>query len=255
MGKQPSTILGSQPKTEAGETIDSYTKLASMLSDYPAHRPPYIGDPGKLTDAQCDDNLADLRAQTAQRLQILSSFLLQHRIDITAAVNGDTNAPNIFTQIHNWLLQWLPQRPMDMVSGDKEPNHPRAKFMASDRSGSEIYLSLFSDLALLEGEAIRITDPRFNWEVYHAPKGVYVCTEEEPDDPPFLASELKDERHICLVRPSDDPEYWPTILNLQVIMRGQCHAMMSPMGYFDHPYGSSFNNALNRRFDKPVATV
>jgi hypothetical protein len=249
-GKSAKSQLSAAPNSP-----DSYTQLAILLADYPAHRPPHIGDPLKMTDAQCDENLADLLAQRDNRLQTLSSFFRRQDIDISAAMNGGSQAVSEFAVINRWLLSWMPKRSMDIVSGDRETNYPRDKFMASDRSGAEIYLSLFSDLALLQGEAIRAVDPRFNWEVYRAPKGLYVSSEEEPEEASFLASEITDERHICLVRPSDDPDYWPTVLNLYIITISECHAMMSPMGYCGHQYGEPFNNALNKRFDQPKSGV
>jgi hypothetical protein len=249
--KKPKGMLGSVAKIMGARPIDSYAQLAQLLADYPAHRPPHTGDPLHLSNIQCDENLADLLAQRCHRLNVLGDFLLAHGIDISPALQANASAPDTFAAIHQWLLAWLPKRPFDPVRGDNERNRPRDKFMASDRSGEEIYLSFFADLSLLLGEAIGKSDPRFQWHVFRAPDGEFLCSEEEPDEPPIPADDFPDQRHICLVKPSGDPEYWPTILNLHMIVQFQCHAMMGPMTYIDHPYGHSYNDALNRRFDRP----
>jgi hypothetical protein len=250
-GKKPKGLLGAKPKSQATEPTDSYAELAKLLVNYPAHRLPHIGNPLHLSDAQCDANLADLLTQRDHRLKTLSAFFAAQGIDIQPILQGDTQASETFATINNWLLSWLPKRPFDPVSGDKEPNAPYEQFMASDRSGDEIYLSFFSDLAVLLGEAIRKIDPRFDWQVYRAPTGLLVSSEEESGEPPMPANELRDERHICLVKPSDDPDYWPTILNLHVNIQYTCHTMMNPMGFFDHPIGQGYTDALSRRFDRP----
>jgi hypothetical protein len=250
-GKKPKGLLGAKPISQVAEPTDSYAELAKLLANYPAHRPPHIGNPLRLSDVQCDANLADLLAQRVHRLKTLSAFFAVQGIDIQPILLGKAHASETFLIINNWLLSWLPKRPFDPVSGDKEPNVPRDKFMASDRSGNDIYLSFFSDLALLLGEVIRKIDPRFDWQVYRAPTGLLVHSEEEPGEAPFPANELMDERHICLVKCSDDPDYWPTILNVHANVQSTCHAMMNPMGFFDHPIGQSYTDALNRRFDRP----
>lgn len=232
-------------------SADAYAMLARMLRDYPADPPPHPGDPLKLSNAQCDENLRHLLAQRASRLQIVTAFLARHQLDAAKALAGGAEAEAAFAAIDAWLGTWLPKRPFNMVSGDKERIWPREASLASDRSGKDIYLSFFADLALLEGEAIRACDPGFNWEVNRRPEEIDLIPDDEPDAPPGVPSDHADYRHICLVRPSNLPDYWPTMLNLHLVARYQCHAKMSPMTYIDQPYGISFRNAFHRRYDIP----
>jgi hypothetical protein len=252
LGKSSKSVSGPKPDTDSVEAADCYVRLAALLAGYPSHIPVHVGNPLRLSDRQCDENLADLLTQRDDRLQVLLMFLAQQGLDVDAVLEGGTQAAEVFAHINDWLLSWLPKRAFDPVSGDRNPNRPAEKFMASTRSGDDIYLSFISDLALLEGEAIRSTDPRFTWQVYLAPKGLYLWSEEEPEEPGILASESVDERHICLVKQSGDPNYWPTILNVHSLTQACCHSMMSPMGFSGHRFGINYQHALLRQFDQPA---
>ncbi|MGL5837265.1 MAG: hypothetical protein ACRCY3_02045 [Sphingorhabdus sp.] len=250
VGKKPSRLLEATDIAGAPGGQDGYAELADRLVAYPAHVPPHPGNPLQLNDAQCDQNLADLLRQRDHRLECLAAFLRTHNIEILSILDGGQAAVRSFADIHAWLLNWLPKRPFDIVSGDQEPNPPYDRFMASDRAGSDIFLSLLSDLALLEGEAIHRIDSRFAWEVNRWPEHIDLSSEDDPDTGPHSPTDHPDYRHICLIMPSNDPNYWPTMLNLHKILQYQCHAMMSPMGYTDAPYGSNYENALGHRFEQ-----
>ena len=126
------------------------------------------------------------------------------------------------------------------IKGDLRPNPDWASFRRSDRAGPDVLYSLVADLALLEGEAMRLRDGRFAWAVNRR--------RAFRDMPSF--------GRICLTKPG--ARGWEaTALDVPEHLLAICHAKARPghdahRGGHGHFYGELLDGAVRRGFDPPL---
>lgn len=208
--------------------------MGALFDGYPPNPPRHAGDPRKLTDTQRDENFAQFLEQREQRLGIIGRFLRGKGVDpapmLTPVGDGGVVAARA---IDGWLDQALPKRPFSPVAGDETPNPPTHAFRASERSGSDIYYSFLADLGLLEGEAVRLRDPRFDWAINRLPE----------------LSEMGSYQRICLMKPGS-ADWAPTVFELDEHMLAICHPKMAPRGNNSgHWFGELLQGAIDGAFD------
>lgn len=205
---------------------DLYAELSARLGDYPPDTPPHRGDPHALTPQQRADNLAHFTAHDAGRIATLVSWLARQGLDGVSVLVGDEDALAEGKRIGEWLANWVPQRPIDMVAGDREPNAPLARWFASDRAGPDLVFSFVSDLARLNAASIRSADPLFAWAVVEGALDRAISI--DPVGNP--AGESSSERHhLCLVKDLADGTV-PVVLDVPLAVLGLVHQSMSPLG-------------------------
>lgn len=212
---------------------DTETALLLRFADYPPDRPRHPGDPLTLSEAERDANLAQFRDERAARLAIVGNFLRDNGVDPAPMLDPNGDGVAAARAADHWLDETLPRRPFSPVSGDETPNPPDRAFRASDRAGADIYYSLLADLALLEGEAIRLRDARFDWAINRLPD----------------FADMGSYGRICLIKPRDAA--WPaTVLEMDVHLLAICHAKMAPRGNGSgHWFGELLQGAVDRAYD------
>lgn len=218
---------------------DVDAELAGVFAGYPADPPRYPGDPKRLSDEEVDANLAQFLDQRAERLAIVTDFLRGKGVDpapMLADPADDRDGAAALAAakaVDAWLDRVLPKRPFSPVAGDETPNPPSQAFRASDRSGADIYYSFLADLGLLEGEAIRLRDPGFEWRINRLRD----------------FSDMGSYRRICLIKPGS-ADWAPTVLEMDERMLAICHPKMAPRGNNSgHWFGELLNDAIEGGFD------
>jgi hypothetical protein len=205
---------------------DSYAQLSARLGDYPPDTPRHRGDPRTLTPEQRAENLAQFLDRDGDRIATVVAWLAREGLDAATVLQGDEAALAEGRRIDEWLGRWVPQRPMDAVRGDAEPNPPFARWFASDRAGADLAFSFISDLSRLNAAAIRAADPVFAW----ATVGDDIARATRTDQDGRPTNEPSSEQgHICLVRDLHDGSV-PVVLDVPVAVLGLVHQRMSPMG-------------------------
>ncbi|MFC4292701.1 hypothetical protein ACFOWX_09780 [Sphingorhabdus arenilitoris] len=143
--------------------------LAEQLRNYPPNIPPFACAQSALTPAKQDANLTHLLDSRKERLRLITDLLEHNGVDAAAMLDPKAAVSAVITaagRIDDWLKQ---------ESGSLAQILPAAQgteafyhYQKSDRAGEDIIFTLAADLALLEGEAVRLRDPRFSWQVNRA---------------------------------------------------------------------------------------
>lgn len=219
-----------------GPCDDSAAALRALFASYPANPPRHPGPPVALDESQRDANLAQFLATRDRRLAIVADFLRGHGVD-TAPLRAsplDCGAAVAAARaVDGWLDAALPRRAFSPVAGDEAPNPPTQAFRADERGGDDRYDGFLADLGLLEGEAIRRADPRFDWAINRLPefadRGSY--------------------GRICLIKPGS-PGWAPTVFEMDAHMLAICHPKMAPRGNNSGRwFGELLNGACERGYD------
>ncbi len=212
---------------------DADTVLWRRFADYPPDQPRHPGDPLTLSEVESDANLAQFGNGRAARLAIVGDFLRDNGVDPAPMLDPNGDGVAAARAVDHWLDETLPKRSFSPVSGDETPNPPDGAFRMSDRAGADIYYSLLADLALLEGEAIRLRDARFAWAINRLPD----------------FADMGSYGRICLIKPGDAD--WPaTVFELDVHLLAICHAKMAPRGNRSgHWFGELLQGAVDRTYD------
>lgn len=224
-------LRGRGADTDGG--TDPAAALRRLFADYPPHPPAHPGAPETLSAAQQDANLAAFLASRPARLAIVGDFLRARGVDPAPMLDPAADGTAAAASVDGWLDRTLPKRPFSPVSGDDSPNPPQAALRASDRTGADIYYSFLADLALLEGESIRLRDPRFDWAINRLPD----------------FADMASFGRICLTKPGG-PDWDATVLDLEDHMLAICHPKMAPRGNLSgHRFGELLDGAATRAFD------
>lgn len=228
-GRKPS----GRDQQSSGGSGDPYAELSARLGDYPPDTPLHRGDPDTLTPAQRAENLAQFKAREPERIAKLCSWLWREDIDASLVLKGDDTALAAGRKIDAWLKDWVPKRPFDMVSGDREANAPVDRWFASDRAGADLVFSFISDLARLNAAAISAARPLFAWTVVDDEIDALLSA-DPVDNPGNEPSQWR--YHPCLVRDLRDGSV-PVVFDVQLAVLGLIHQRMSPLG---HPAQDQF---------------
>ncbi|WP_333571183.1 hypothetical protein [Sphingomonas sp.] len=114
-----------------------------------------------------------------------------------------------------------------------QPNPDARAFLARDRGTNPRYYSFLDDLGLLEGEAIRRRDRRFEWAVNQLPE----------------QADLESYGRICLIKPGT-LDWAPLALDVAAHLLSICHAKMAPNGHTTgHRFGELLAGARAGAFD------
>lgn len=227
-------LRGSGRSSESPE--DGIDRLLQLLFvDYPANPPLHAGTPTSLTEAEQDANFAQFLDLRSKRLAFLARYFRDRGIDVRPMLDPVGDGLTAARNVDDWLNETLPNRPFSTIAGDLTPNPDYRAFRASTRDGVGLYHSFLADLGLLEGEAIRLRDARFEWAVNRL---------EDFDD-------MSSFHRICLMKPGM-PDWAATVFEMDEAMLWLCHAKMAPR--FDtsgHWFGELLQGAMNRGYDPP----
>jgi hypothetical protein len=175
--------------------------LSQQLSNYPANIPAFYGDPKKLTADKQDANLAVFVQSIDQRLSIVSGLLSANGISVAALlapVPDRSAAMAAADAIDRWLTAQADS--LAELLPKAEGTQSFERYRQSSRADEDIVFSLAADLALLEGEAVRRSDPRFAWAI---------CREQH------LQRTFQNKR-ICLIRLPEVGETLPYVLEFEL---------------------------------------
>lgn len=207
--------------------------LRRLFGGYPVNLQPHQGPPESLRAAQQEENLAAFLRRREHRLAVLLEFLDGHGISAAPLLDAAGDGAAAAGAIDFWLNAALPRRASSMVSGDPQPNPDLRAFIAGDRAADGGYYSFLDDLGLLEGEAIRRRDRRFDWAINQLPE----------------QAELDSYGRICLIKPGT-LDWPPLALDVPVHLLSVCHAKMAPNGdSTGHRFGELLAGALAGAFD------
>lgn len=214
------------------------TALQRLFAAYPVHVPVQTVHRETFRDGRQDAALAAFLRRREHRLAALLDFFAKRDVTAAPLLASATNGAAAARAIDAWLTATLPRRPFCPVSGDPEPNPDVRAFRAADRGPAAGYYSFLDDLGLLEGEAIRRRDRRFDWAINHLPE----------------QAEFESYGHICLIKPGT-LEWAPVVLDLPLHLLSVCHAKMAPGGDATaHAFGEVLGGAVAGTFD-PSGTL
>ncbi len=220
------TLFGGKetPKAQAGGA------LTAALVAYPANTPPFLGLRRDLKPAELDANLAYILETRDQRLSVLQGLLMQFDIEIGPMLDADVDPLATATAIDGWLTQYADD--LNQLPRAASGTCPVESFQTSQRAGPEIIYTLATDLALLEGEAIRRRDSRFDWAINREPK---LRAQESAKRP-------------CLMRAAQLDWATPLAFDLEMINLGLIHERRSDMGVL-HYFGETLAAVMCRAYD------
>ena len=213
--------------------------LVRLLAGYPANRPHHPGDMAMLTEAERDDNLAQLLRERDDRLGVVGAFLRRQGVDPAPMLDPLGDGVAAARRVDRWLDAVLPRRTPTLVGGDPQPNPDWVAFRRSDRASSDLLYSLLADLALLEGEAMRRRDDRFSWVVNRRK----------------AFRDMASFGRICLTK-AGARGWEATVIDVPEHLLAICHAKARPghdahRGGHGHFYGELLDRAVRRGFDPP----
>jgi hypothetical protein len=200
--------------------------LMQTLSSYPPNTPPYQGLREDLTPKQLDTNLAYLVETTPQRLGYVTALLASFEIDVTPLLDASKDPTAAAQTIDAWLTKQANN--FDILPKSAMGICPVEEFQTSDRSADAIIFSLVADLALLEGEAIRCRDNRYNWAINREAKLRSNETAKRP----------------CLMRPIQPDWAMPVALDMEMSVLFIMHERRGDMGVL-HKFGEQLTAIIN----------
>ncbi|NJM50656.1 MAG: hypothetical protein HC843_07105 [Sphingomonadales bacterium] len=206
----------------------SLPPLHEQLKSYPPNIPPFACAQSALTPAKQDANLVHLLDSREERLTLITGLLKQNGVDVMAML--DASAPidaivNVTGRIDDWLKEQSGS--LAMILPPVQGTEVFTLYQKSDRAGDDIVFTLAADLALLEGEALRLRDPRFSWQVNRAKHLTRTFHAKRP----------------CLIRPAEQDEDKDHILDFDFAVVDILYDRISGRPALRH-YGKILHNII-----------
>lgn len=136
-------------------------RLPELLAAYPQYRAPHPGPPKALTRKQCDANLAYLLEQRPARLAAIGALVRHFGIDLAGGLAAADPRP-LLQALHAWSRAEWP----DIFVADLtryEDGYPR--WLASDKGGRHIALSMLMDVAIVLGDIVVARRSDYAWRL------------------------------------------------------------------------------------------
>jgi hypothetical protein len=201
----------------------------AAIEHYPANPMPFPDSRKTLKDTELDANLDHILSTRVERLTIVAQFMTQFEVDVAPLLDPNENPLPAAQAVDDWLTTALPDR--SALPGNDPANAPRDLFLFSDRSGPDILFSLIADLALLEGEAVRLRSDAFRWAIDRDPGNRRLSHYKRP----------------CLFK-AGQPDWASTALDLELIMLSIIYERRGQSGILHH-FGDSIADFLRGAFD------
>lgn len=210
-------------------------RLPGLLAAYPQYRAPHPGPPKALTPKQCDGNLAYLLEQRPARLAAIGALVGHFGIDLSGGLAVADPRP-LLQALHAWSrAEW----PDIFVAGltRYEDGYPR--WLASDKSGPHIALSMLMDVAIVLGEVVVARRPDYVWRLDLERGNRQMSSYRRP----VVMSEARPERGWAA-----------TVLDFEAIVIDLADEIGRGLTYDGRPLGYTALAAIDGGYDPPGPT-